>query len=487
MAIFRVPFGEYLPDQNDLTVNGAVTASNVLPWDVGYISVPAFTELSTALTARAQGAFFTRDINGNVYNYAADATKLYQLTSGNSYSDVSRLVGGAYSTATDGDWEFSQWGQTIIAVNGTDAAQRISIGAANFIALPGSPPVARHIDVIRDFVVMGNISSATNRVQWSAINNSEDWAVSAATQADYQDIPDAGWIQRIVGGEYGLAMSEYGIWRMTYVGGAIIFQFDRVEKKRGLLAPQSAVSYGNNTFYLSDDGFYITNGSGPSVPIGAGKVDRTFLNDLQSSSYFRVSASIDPIKKMVLWAYPGSGSSNGTPNKILAYNWQSKKWAGPITQDMEIFARYAALGYTLDGLDAVNSSLDALSASLDSRIWTGGAQTLAGFSTGHKLGTFSGTAMSATVDTTEQQHFPGYRANVTTVRPLVDANAASITVGSRNRQADTRTYGAASTQASDGHCDVRSNARYHVYRATTSGDFDFIQGLDIEASRGDQR
>jgi len=145
------------------------------------------------------------------------------------------------------------------------------------------------------------------------------------------------------------------------------------------------------------------------------------------------------------------------------------------------------LGYTLDGLDAVSSSIDALSHSLDSRVWTGGAQTLAAFNTSHKLGTFSGTAMDATVDTGEVQHFQGRRAHVNHIRPIVDSNAASITLGTRNRQADTRSYGSASSQASDGHCDVRSNARYHTYRIGTTGSFSFIEGVEVNAEPGDLR
>ena len=484
--IFTVPVGEYLPDQPDLA-NKAITATNVFPWATGYISVPALTAISTALTARCQGTFFARDTSGNVFNFAGDATKLYELAAGNSYSDVSRTVGGAYACPSDGDWEFTQWGQTVIAVNGVDAAQKITLSAANFQALGGSPPIARHIDIIRDFVVMGNVSGTPNRVQWSAINDSEDWTPSATTQSDFQDIANSGWVQKIIGGEYGLVFGEYGVWRMTYVGGAVIFQFDQIEKRRGLYAPQSAIGHGNFTFYLSDDGFYMTAGAGNSIPIGDGKIDRTFLNDLQSANYFRISAAIDPIRKLYLVAYPGSGASGGNPNKILAYNWVYKKWAGPISVDVEVLARFASLGYTLDGLDAVSSSIDALSHSLDSRVWTGGAQTLAAFNTSHKLGTFSGTAMDATVDTGEVQHFQGRRAHVNHIRPIVDSNAASITLGTRNRQADTRSYGSASSQASDGHCDVRSNARYHTYRIGTTGSFSFIEGVEVNAEPGDLR
>jgi hypothetical protein len=147
---------------------------------------------------------------------------------------------------------------------------------------------------------------------------------------------------------------------------------------------------------------------------------------------------------------------------------------------MECFVRYASTGYSLDGLDAVSSSLDALTPSLDSRAWTGGAQSLGAFDSNHKLDTISGTAMDATVDTGEVQLAPGQRASVMAARPITDGNAASVTLRTRNRLADAASYGSAATQDSTGMCALRSNARYHAARTTTTGAFNFIQGVELE-------
>lgn len=481
-----VPVGEWLPDQPDLANPGATEAKNVIPWKDSYKSFPSLSEQSAnALGDRCQGAYFARDNSGNVYNFAGDETKLY-LYQQSSYSDVSRASGGAYSTPSDGDWEFTQWGETVIAVNGSNAAQVATLGSGLFSALGGSPPVARHIAVVRDFVVMGNISTVPNRVQWSGIGDSASWAVSASTLADYQDLQgDGGWVAKIVGGEIGVVFRERDIWRMTFTGSREIFQFDQIEKQRGTFAPQSVINYGSLIFYLADDGFYVTNGNGASIPIGDGKVDRTFLDALDSEYFFRISAAIDPTNKLVMWAAPMSGSS-GSPNRIFVYNWVYRRWAYAEV-DLEVFARYASQGYTLEGLDAVSASLDSLTPSMDSRVWTGGLMTLAGFSTNHKLGTFTGTVLDATVETGEVQHYPGFRSNVTEVRPLVDGNAATISVGSRNRQSASHTFGSATSQNDSGTCPVRSNARYHRYRISTSGAFNFIQGVQAVCEQGDYR
>jgi hypothetical protein len=480
-----IPVGEWLPDQPALSNPGATEAKNVIPWKGSYKSFPSFTTYSNALTARSQGAVFAKDSAGTIYNYAGDATKLYEL-SGISYSDVSRSS-GVYATPADGDWEFAQWGNTLITVNGVDNPQVISLGEVSFSALAGSPPVGRHIGVIRDFVVMGNISGFPNRVQWSAIGDSQSWAVSASTLADFQDLQgEGGEVTKVVGGEFGIVFRETEIWRMTFTGSREIFQFDQIEKKRGAFAPQSVITYGSVSFYLADDGFYVTSGSGPSLPIGDGKVDRHVINNLDQSVYYRISSAIDPTNKLVMWAIPFAGHTNGNPNRIFVYNWTEKKWAYAEVE-LEVFARYAAQGYTLEQLDTVSSSIDALSPSMDSRVWTGGLISLAAFNTSHRIGTFTGTALDATVETGETQHYPGYRSIITEVRPLVSGNSATISVGSRDLQSATHSFGAAVSQNASGTCPVRSNARYHRYRISTTGSFDFIQGVQAVCGQGDYR
>ena len=75
------------------------------------------------------------------------------------------------------------------AVNGADAAQSFDLAAgAAFAALGGAPPVAKYVAVVREQVVMANVSGAPQRVQFSAIDNAADWTVSAITQSDYNDL-----------------------------------------------------------------------------------------------------------------------------------------------------------------------------------------------------------------------------------------------------------------------------------------------------------
>lgn len=394
-----------------------------------------------------------------------------------------------YSTDGAERWEFVQWKDTVIATNFADPPQSISIGGSAFGDLAGGPPKAKHVGIVADFVVFGNVDESgtrtPNKLVWSALGNELSYTADAATQADFQVLVGAGGdIQHVSPGETGYVFQEYSIWTMNYVGSPDIFQFNEVEVGRGTPAPASVARIGRFAFYLGQDGFYYFDGV-QSHPIGAEKVDRTFYADLDTEYYDRVTGAIDPVNHLVLWSYPGAGSTGGAPDTIIFYNWVTQKW-GYCEINTQIILRSFSTGYTLDGLDAVNASLDALPFSLDSRAWQGGALLMSAFDSSNKLSNFDGAALTASIETPEMQHFENQRANVVYCR--VQANSfsgtASVTlqIATRDQQKLAKSWSSAySENGVNGIFDVRENGRYHTYRAVIANDFDNAIGVEVEA------
>lgn len=486
-----VPFGEWLPDLPPLNNPGATVAKNVIPDANSYRSFPNPVVYSESIGGVCKGAIVARDTSGNYYNYVGDTTAIYVNTV-RSWSSVTR-VASSYNTPTDDMWEFVQFGNSVIAVNGAnaDTPQTISLGAANFADLSGDPPRARHIATLRDFVVMGNISStagvAPQTVRWCAINNPTSWTADAATMADSQDLPgDGGWIQKIVGGEFGsgTVFQERAIYRMTFVGAPLVFQFDRVHTNIGVYAPQSVVSYRNFSFFLSEEGFYMFDGTNV-IPIGNGKVDDTFFADLDRAFVHRIHAITDPTRKIVIWAYPGAGNANGNCNRLLIYNWVYRKWSRIEDVNIELMMRAVTGTYTLDGLDTISTNIDTLPASLDDPQWRTGNLLLAAFNSSHRLATFNGSAMPAVVETTETQfnHDVDGLTYVTELRPVATGLSASLTlaVATRNVLTQSATYQPAVSPNSTGFASVRATGRFHRFRITTSDNsgFDHLMGVDV--------
>lgn len=474
-----IPFGEYMPDQSTYDNPGIAYVNNVTPREKDYGPVASLTAQSTALTARCQGVLSCRDGSGGAHTFAGTQTKLYQMDSSLTFSDVSQTL-TTYSTSSTGYWEFAKFGSLVLATNNVDPIQKFDVDTSSkFADLGGSPPVARHIAAVRDFVVLGDVSGDSSLVRWSAVNNAESWTIGTS-QADSQSTPTGGRIQRVIGGEVGYIFKEFAIYRMNYEGAPVIFRFDEVEPNRGLLAPGGIARVGKAIFYMSNEGFYMLDAvSGQSVPIGAGKVDRTVYNDMNQQFFDRVSTAVDPVNRLVKWLYPSEASNDGTPDSIITYNYASQRWARE-SASAELICSTLSTGYTLEGLNSVDD-LDSLQYSLDSNAWNSSSWLLSGFDANFKLGYFSGSNKEATLDSAEFS-MGSKRSILTNIMPVIDSSAAVCSAASRERRADASNYGSESAMRNSGHCPLLSSGRYHRVRTRIpAGElWNEAQGLEIK-------
>jgi hypothetical protein len=221
-----------------------------------------------------------------------------------------------------------------------------------------------------------------------------------------------------------------------------VFRTQVANPARGSIAPLSIVQIGPRDFeYLCEDGFFRGL---EGVPIGAERVDRTFLADIDHDDIAIVRGVADPFKHMVWWQYP---NSLGT-NKILGHNWQLDRWT-QAENDVTELVSSVSVGYTLDAMDALGE-LDDITIPLDSRFWLGGAPTFAAFTTDNELAFFAGGAKEATLTTADEQLTPGMRSFVSPrgIRLLADTNAATIRVTTSDFPGGTRTQGSAISPSS---------------------------------------
>ncbi len=504
------PFGEFLPDQPNYANPGTDVAYNVVPRTAqSYAPMPSMAAYSSnALTARCQGALATLDSTGNVAIFAGDVGDLYELVPGSlAFSTVSK-ASTPYTVASDGRWSSCQFGQKVLFTDFNDTIQKFTLNSSStFADLGGTPPKAKYIASVKNFVVLGFTNDTTfgvqpQRVWWSGINDETSWLTpgtsgALAVQSDYQDTPgEHGWLQGLVP-NLGFAdcaiFFERAVYRMQYVGAPYFFTFAPAEKVRGTPAPGSIVQLGAMVYYLGEDGFYAFDGAN-SLPIGALKVDKFLYSDpsfaIDQTYFDRVSGAVDPINKIVYWAYADGAASNGIPNRILAYHTVLNRWSFIKDVTTELLFRSLSIGYTLAGLSpGLYSTMAAIPFPIDSRVWTGGKTLLAGFDASHTLNYFTGTSLQATIDTSEGQLFPGRRGFVNNTRPIVDGGSPTIAVASRNRIEDTLVYGSAVAMNSNGECPQRNSGRYHRARVVipAAASWTHAQGVEIFARPEGQR
>lgn len=468
MPTQRITFTEWTPDQPGIVENLSI-AKNVVPAAVGYIPFPTAVNYSAAASEDLNNVFAGR-FNTTTTLFAGGATKLFKFDSSDlSMDNVSKA--GDYTGVYR--WRFVQFGNTVIAANNVNKLQYWTLGSSTLFADITQAPIAKYVAVVRDFVVAAHLDGGTNpnKVQWSDINDETDWTSGATSQSDFQILADGGNIVGITGGEFGLILLDRAIMRMTYIGSPFFFQFDTISKSLGCVEGNSITKYGNVTYFLGDDGFYSCDGTN-IVPIGNEKVDRWFQANSNPSKLDTMSATVDPIRKIVVWNF----LDNFGQRQLLIYNWQVQKWSYAET-DTNYVAYAATAGLTFEALD-VYGTIDTLTTSLDDALWAGGKLLFAG-ARSTRIVTFTGTNSTADISTGDIGS--ENTSIITLARPVVDNGSANVAVASRSLLNQVVDYGDYVAADSENRVSLRSGGKYHRLSVVPTGtQWSNAIGIDIE-------
>jgi hypothetical protein len=349
-----LPFGEYRPDINALDGTAVAAINNVIPRADGYGPFGSLEALLDELPDACRGYFYARNTDGTVTVFAGTVDELYRLDNTTLTWVLESKSGGPYTDLPENaHWKFAQFNLYVIAVQRNAPPQFWLLGTStDFADLAGSPPAAGNVSVVNRFVVLSDLTSNPNRVQWSGLNAVTTWT-SGTNSSDFQDLPDGGDALAVVGGEFGLILQQTVIRRMTFSPGSeTIFDIQRVAEDVGLMAQHSVAVAGDRVFFLSAKGFQEIQGTAGLLPIGEEMVNRTFLADWDADEPRFMIAAASPKKNIVLFAYKSQNNSEMSFDKALVYNYLLKKWS-PIAISGQYITNLAAPGLTLESLDAI--------------------------------------------------------------------------------------------------------------------------------------
>jgi hypothetical protein len=462
-----IPFGDYRPDVTDYDQSSTGAVLNALPRGDGYGPFPSFAAYSAALPGPCRGFFKAIRTDGSIAVFAATATKLYRLNNTNqTWTDVSKgAPGGSYSAVSSTDqWQFVQFINYVIAVQANTAPQFFDLTSSTVFAdLAGSPPQARYAAVVGSFVVLSGLVNNPYRVQWSALGDPTGW-IAGVNSSSFQDLPDGGIVRGVAGGEFGNIFQDTAIRRLVYAPGSpVIFQIERISDDRGLYAPYSLIRSGDQIFFLGPQGFQQMDPAGYPAPIGKEKVNRTFLADLDTGNLQLVIGASDPRNNRVFWAYKSTNGAAGLFDKLICYDHVLQRFA-PLGVSGEFLGSLSQPGLTLENLDSVSASLDALIPSLDS-FATSVTPEIAAF--------------EAQISTGAQAQ-PGRRVFVRGFRPVTDAGAVFGAVGRRERLTDAEIFTVENAMDATGSIPARASTRYARARLRLPAGTSWTFALGVE-------
>lgn len=482
----EIPFGPYEPDIASVGTPKSSYVNNVVPRADGYGPIPATVSFTGAMPGYCRGTTGAVQLDNSTAIFGGNDTALLKVDpTARTWEDVSK--GGGYTLSTKELWDFAQFGNNVIAATTNINPQLYTLGTSTLFAdLGGSPPQARRVSVVGDFVVLSGLTNNPNRIQWSGINDITEWT-PGVSQSDYNDFPDGGFVQGIAGGEVGLVFQDRAIRRMIYVGPPLIFQFQRISEDRGVLMRYSIAKSGGLTFFLSNDGFCMIDRGGSLTPIGAKRVDRTILADADLTDPRYMQAIADPVSKRVHWFYKSVSSATvNVLDKEIIYDWSLDRWS-PAQTNVSGATSVIPLATTLESLDAV-ANLDALPYSLDTYTSTY-ASSLAVVGTDGSMGFRSGSNLEATLDTPEGMIGGGVRTYISGAQPIADCADALVSCRSRDRLFDEYSESVETPIGVRGYSTFRANGRFNTIRMRmpAGSQWSFVRSVDVDSKQAGKR
>lgn len=284
MAEFQIPFGEWLPDRADFENPGLIEAKNVIPTEAGYAPLrgPGTREIDVTPSEIVNLAYplVSQSSTGDAY----------AITSGyNGSSTNLRLIHRpASSTWTTVDTQsavgigsinsVAQFDDKVIVSSGASAYQIDLSTSGTFSALTTPNSGAIVLAAPNKFLMLGELTSTT--LHWSAFNDFDDFTVDSRTQAGSAslDTPRLGPITNIISGKSTIVFQQSGVTRLDYVGPPLVWADTLISSEFGCVGPNAAVAHGGSVYFLSHQGFCVTDGASVQR-IGEGKVDRWLFEE----------------------------------------------------------------------------------------------------------------------------------------------------------------------------------------------------------------
>lgn len=468
----RYPFPAYLPDQ--LPRDVLTAATNVLPAANGYRPVKSITSISDPLAASFRGG-------GAFISTTGDTALIADTANG-----LERFTGGSWSTlltalSVPSRWRFAQFGDFVVAVNGTDTKQvNLLDGTASDLA---DCPSANGVAVVGDYVVITQAGGDKLLVKWSGFNDHTKWT-AGVDQSGFQPMLTGGEVKGIVGGEYGVILQRFRLVRMERTGDdKAPFAFPEITTNVGCASAGSIAQAGRTVFFLSDRGFMALEDGQALRPIGNEKFDQSFRDTVGQDDYEKMYAAVDPKRSLVLWGIPG------TPGRIWVYNWVLDR-ASTIEMPFSGFFGGYESSLTLEDVAVLYPNLDTMPYSLDDPRFQGGDPRLYVATRANEIGALAGPNMEATLSYGWQAPADPDVSRVQAVWPMSDAiDGITISIDARQQMGGPLGIVMEGNMQQSGRVPIRARGKYMATTMTIAAGtrWTYAQGFDLEFSQGGAR
>lgn len=234
-------------------------------------------------------------------------------------------------------WTLDTWGQYLIGCMGdTGYIYEWRLDTTEDAAIVANAPTAEAIVVTgENFVFALGADGNPRNVAWCDQGDNTVWTSTALNQAGDIDLVTNGRLRcgkRVRGGT--LLLTDVDVHLATYIGGVLVYGFDRVASGCGAVSKQCVAAVDSTAYWMGKDGFWMYNGYVQPLPCDtqdAVFTDKTTedyrINRAQSSKVCAVHISAFG---EIWWLYP-SGESLEC-NRAVVFNYREGHWSNHVIE-----------------------------------------------------------------------------------------------------------------------------------------------------------
>ena len=179
-------------------------------------------------------------------------------------------------------------------------------------------PTTRHLIHLGTETIIGDSTSQDDMfIRFSDQEDINDYTPTSINSAGSQRLQDG---TKIVGSlkakETILVWTDNALYTMKFVGAPFTFGFEQVGTNCGLIGKNAAVEIDGVAFWLSNNGFFMFDGTVKSLPCS---VEDYVFDQLDTTKGQQIYAGLNNLYTEVVWYYPSQGSDYNDQYVIFNY------------------------------------------------------------------------------------------------------------------------------------------------------------------------
>ena len=248
------------------------------------------------------------------------------------------LTGGDGVLLESSKWALDNWGEDVLALqfNGGlfywDTSDGLSSNLAGTTEVSGAPTKSRfmivsgddrHVICLGTETTIGQTATQDNMfIRWSDQESTSDWTPTATNTAGSFRLTDGNQIQTATRSRGAVMIwTDTALYAMQFIGAPLTFGFKQIGSNCGAVGINAAVDVSGNSFWMSNDSFFIYDGAVKKLPC---TVQDYVFDDINKNAQQDVFCAANSNYNEVMWFYASANSDQ--IDRMVTYNYAENLW-----------------------------------------------------------------------------------------------------------------------------------------------------------------